>query len=182
MPEKVSIQDVGKMLNVARFHLRGYESELRESTSSDSFAMEAFLVACLQAGGAVFYTLSNRDKGVVNPFAGKARNWKRDLAKARKGDSKFFFRMIGHRNSTVHVSIVATEVATLAFPARLAPDAVVSAAPGTALPNPVPGGSPAFAQAWVSIANLRLDGTDALSTFKRFLNLLDELVKYCRVP
>ena len=182
MPEKVSIQDVGKMLSVSRFHLRGYESELRKSISSDPFAMEAFLVASLQAGGAVFYTLSNRGKGVVNPFAGKVRTWKADLKKVRKDDYDFFFRMVEHRGSTVHVSTVATEVWTMAFPARLAPNGVASAAPSTALPNPVPGGSPAFAPAWVSFANLRLDGTDALSTFKRFLDLLDDLVKYCRAP
>ncbi len=180
MPETVSINDVARMLDVARFHLRGFESEHRKLTGRDPLAMEAYLVACLQAGGAVFYTLANRRKDLVNPFADKVRSWKADLAKARKDDYDFFFRMVEHRDSAVHDSTVATTVATSAIPAHLVPNVEVFAPPGTTMPNPVPGASPAFAPAWVTIEKLRLDGADAISTCKRFLDLLDELVHYCK--
>ncbi len=182
MPETVSIDDVARMLDVARFHLRRFEAEHSKLTGRDQFAMEAYLIACLQVGGSVFYTLANPRKHLVNPFADKVRTWKADLEKARKYDYDFFFRMIEHRDSAVHVSTVATEVAMSAIPAHRVPNVEVFAPPGTTTPNPVPGGSPAFAPAWVIIAKLRLDGTDALTTCKRFLNLLDELVKYCRAP
>ena len=170
------------MLGVARIHLHGFESQHSKLTGRDPSAMEAYLVACLQAGGAVFYTLSNPSRDIVNPFVDKVESWKVHLGDARKDDHDFFFRMVGHRDSAVHVSTVATEVATSAIPAHRVPNVEVFGPPGTTTPNPVPGGSPAFAPAWVIIQKLRLDGADALSTFKRFLDLLDELVKYCRAP
>lgn len=180
MPDTISIEDVSKILDIARFHLRCFDAEHHKLSDRNVGALEAYFVACLLCGGSVFYTLVNR-KDVINPFWNAVGSWKAQLEKERKDDYAFFFRMVEHRGSVAHVSSVATELAMSAISAHLFPDVHSFSAPlDSMVANPVPGGSPAFASAWVMINKLRLDGQDALTHVGRFLNLLDELVQYCR--
>ncbi|MGH2359407.1 MAG: hypothetical protein ACRDGM_02545 [bacterium] len=181
MPETVSIDRVEKMLAIATFHLLRFNDEHGKLAGRNTFAMEAYLVACLQVGGSVFYTLTNPpSKRLANPFARKADTWKAHLKTERKGDYDFFVRMLNHRGLAVHESTVATEAAVSAIPACMIPNLQGSGPTGMVGSRLVPGGVPASEQTYVMIDKLRLDGDDAGGAVKRFLDLLTELVQYCK--
>jgi hypothetical protein len=165
----VHIEDVDWMLEVARFHFRGLESEHRKTSGRDLLALQAYLVACLQAGASVFYSLVNPSQDFRNTFESKARKWKSELQATRKGDYDFFFRMVEHhRGSTAHAATVNASVVLSVPPAAFDQ---VNMTESHLLPMP---------SAEIALPKLRLDAMDAVPTCTRFLSLLGELVQYCK--
>ena len=59
---------------------------------------------------------------------------------------------------------------------RKVPDEAVWAPPGTLLANPVPGGHPPFAPAWVIGHEVYVDADEAAAACEKFLGLAERLV------
>lgn len=145
-------------------------------------AIEAYLSACLGEVRAAFYRL---EKGVGKAtFARKQKAWRQRLS----GEEVAFFNwMMNQADFDVHQEDPETTIKekaipypsanfVMAVPADRRPRIHVFGPPGMLVPNPVPGGDPPFAAAWIMSQERHLGAEEAAQACRKFLDLMEHLI------
>ena len=160
-----------KKLAQARFFLGLAHTGNKKVIGTDAFAIEAYLSALLSMAQAAFYRLEAEIDPVY--LAWVRAEWWDALAAA---DRKILTTLIGLRHQDVHRADPDLAVKESAIPAHWASTSVsISSIVGVFTPNPVPGGSPPFAPAWIVTQEVHLAAADPAEC-ARALDLLDDLI------
>ena len=161
-----------KKLDQAQFFLALLRAENAKVIGKDARGIDAYTSACLGALKSAVYRLE-KDVGRAAFTAGESR-FKGRLDSVERHR---YERMRNQRDFDVHEGDLPTTTAERAIPAHLAPPGVrFFAPPGVAVPNPVPGGEPAFSIGWVIAQEVHLDAAAVETTCARYVDLVARLL------
>jgi len=160
---------VAKKIRQARLFI-GLARAENQAHFPDQEAVEAFLAAFLSAAQAAFYRLQ---AGVGREALECAHeDW---WASLNDEDRVLLTRLIGLRHRDVHRDDPEVAVREGAIPVEQLRGAYIAAPAGLLIPNPIPGGVPAFATGWMLTQQVELAAAD-LDGCARALDLLAGLV------
>lgn len=161
-----------KKLDQARLFLALLRAENAKVIGKDGRGVEAYTSACLGALKSAVYRLRN-EVGRAAFTVGESR-FKGGLDRVER---RRYDRMMNQRDFDVHEGDLPTTTAERAIPAHLAPRGVqFFAPPGVLVPNPVPGGEPAFSIGWVIAQEVHLDAAAVETTCARYVDLVARLL------
>ncbi len=166
-----------RKLDQARLFVHLLHAENKKVIGKESLIIEAYLDACL---GAIKSALYRLEKEVGTPIYNAAlAKWRGELRKLSPLELHRFDRMQKLRNMDVHKEDIKTTIEPKAIPAphiNITGMVAVSGPPGEPLPNPVPGGEPPFAPAWVIGSEVFVDSVEAAAACEKFLALAERFV------
>lgn len=160
-----------KKLAQARFFLHLLQAENQKVIGKEGLALEAYLGACLGSIKAALYRVK-KEVGAQTYEATLAK-WKGTLSRPER---KRFERMQNLRDLDVHEADIKTTIKQKAIPAHHFQGMTVRGPPGHLIPNPVPGGDPPFAPAWVIGNEVYLDADEVAAACEKFLSLAERLL------
>ena len=161
-----------KKLEQARFFLALLHAENAKVVGEKRRGIEAYTSACLGALKSAVYRLE-KDVGHTAFRSGESK-FKGRLNRAERHR---YERMKNHRDFDVHQGDLPTTLTERAIPAHLAPRGVQFLGPPDLLvPNPVPGGQPAFSIGWLIAQEVHLDAAAVETTCARYVDLVARLL------
>jgi hypothetical protein len=161
-----------RKLDQARFFLELLHAENAKVIGEKRRGIEAYTSACLGALKSAVYRLE-KDVGRTEFRAGESK-FKGRLDRAERNR---YERMKNQRDFDVHEGDLSTTSAERAIPAHLAPAGVkIFGPPGLLVPNPVPGGEPAFSVGWLIAEEVHLDAAAVETTCSRYVDLVAHLL------
>lgn len=163
--------EASRKLTHAEYHLSQIRSENVKVVRKDRVAIEASVSGCLGAIKSALYRLK-KEVGRER-YNEKLSQWKGTLDKAERHRWNLMGKL---RDLDVHEADIETSVRQSAIPAHQVPGIRVFTAPGGEVPNPDPGGSPAFASGWYFSQEVYVEANEASKACEEFLRLAKRFV------